>query len=145
MIKTKTEKTPVVRASSDEPRCCAALPSLKASFLMPDRHTTDPLGQPSHWQKQKKGAVNRNGFKVQGSKIQVPGSQEDKLFYVFSSDDVFSCAATSGDVRVSARACSQAQRHDINTKAQSAKTSTEVFFMFLLTTETIIRIYILSP
>ena len=40
---------------------------------------------------------------------------------VFSSDDVFSCAATSGDVRVCARASSQAQNHGSNTKARRAK------------------------
>ena len=55
---------------------------------------------------------------------------------VFASDDVFSCEATSGEVRAGARACSQAHTHDINTKAQSAKTSAEGFCMFLFTSET---------
>ena len=130
MIKTKTEKTPVVRAGSYEPRCCAALPSLKASFLMPDRHISNPSGQPSHWQKHKKGAVNFIGswLKVLKTRLiekahmsDLGRAQEDMLFYVFSSDEVFSCVATSGDVKVSARACSQAQNHDSNTKARRAK------------------------
>ena len=57
-------------------------------------------------------------------------------FLGFSSEDVFSCAATSDVVRACAGACSQAQSHDVSTKAQSAKTSAEGFFRFLLTSET---------
>ena len=49
----------------------------------------------------------------------------------FSSDDVFSCKATSEDVRAGAGACSQAQSHDVSTKARSAKTSAEGFLRFL--------------
>ena len=52
-------------------------------------------------------------------------------FLGFSSEDVFSCAATSGDGRACARARSQAQSHDITTIAQRAKTSLEVFSRFL--------------
>ena len=63
-------------------------------------------------------------------------SVERKRNGVFSSDDVFSCKATSDDVRAGAGACSQAQSHDVSTKAQSAKTSAEGFLMFLLTSET---------
>ena len=54
---------------------------------------------------------------------------------VFASDDVFSCEATSDDGGACARACSQAQRPDINTEARRAKTSAEEFFRFLLTKE----------
>ena len=39
----------------------------------------------------------------------------------FSSDDVFSCAATSGEVRACVGACSQTHSHDISTKARRAK------------------------
>ena len=57
-------------------------------------------------------------------------------FYCFSSDDAFSCKATSDEVRAGAGACSQAQSHDVSTKARSAKTSTEGFLRFLLTSGT---------
>ena len=50
----------------------------------------------------------------------------------FSFDDVFSCAATSDDVRVCARACSQAQNHEISTKARRAKDiSRGVLYVFV--------------
>ena len=55
-----------------------------------------------------------------------------KVFLVFSSDDVFSCAATSGEVRAGGRVCSQTQSHDSTTKAHSAKTSAEGFCLFFL-------------
>ena len=42
-------------------------------------------------------------------------------FYCFSSDDVFSCAATSGDGRACAGARSQAQSHDISTGLEELK------------------------
>ena len=42
-------------------------------------------------------------------------------FLGFSSDDVFSCAATSGDGRACAGACSQAQSHDVNTGLEELK------------------------
>ena len=58
------------------------------------------------------------------------------VFIVFASDDVFSCKATGDDVRACAGACSQAQSHDISTKARSAKTSTEGFSRFLFIIET---------
>jgi len=51
---------------------------------------------------------------------------------VFASEDVFSCEATCGDVVAGAGACSQAQSHDIDTKARRAKTSEEEFSRFLL-------------
>ena len=57
-------------------------------------------------------------------------------FFCFSSDDVFSCKATSDDGRACAGACSQAQSHAVSTKARSAKTSTEGFLRFLFITET---------
>ena len=49
---------------------------------------------------------------------------------VFALDDVFSCAATSGEVKVGAGACSQAQSHDFTMKARRAKTSEEGLFLF---------------
>ena len=53
-------------------------------------------------------------------------------FFCFSSDDVFSCKATSDDGRACVKACFQTQNHDVSTKAQSAWTSAEVFLRFLL-------------
>ena len=57
-------------------------------------------------------------------------------FLCFSSGNVFSCEVTSDEVRAGSGACSQAQSHDISKIAQSAKTSTEGFSMFLFITET---------
>ena len=42
-------------------------------------------------------------------------------FLGFSSDDVFSCAATSVDGKACAGACSQAQSHDVNTGLEELK------------------------
>ena len=64
------------------------------------------------------------------------GFASDYGFYCFSSDDVLSCKATSDDVTAGAGARSQAQSHDVSTKARSAKTSTEGFLRFLFITET---------
>ena len=63
---------------------------------------------------------------------------ENNVFFCFSSDDVFSCKATSDDGRAFAGACSQAKSHAVSTKTRSAKTSAEGFFRFLLTSETCI-------
>ena len=53
-------------------------------------------------------------------------------FLCFSSDDVFSCAATCGDGGACARARSQAQSHSISTKARRAKDiSRGVFYVFV--------------
>ena len=54
------------------------------------------------------------------------------VFLVFSSGDVFSCKATGDNGRASAGARSQVQSHDIGTKAQSAKTSSEGFSRFFV-------------
>ena len=51
-----------------------------------------------------------------------------KCFLGFASDDVFSCNATSDDVRAWAGACSQAQSHDISTEARRAKDIGRGFF-----------------
>ena len=66
-------------------------------------------------------------------------SAHENGFYCFSSDDVFSCRATSDDGRAFAGACSQAKSHAVSTKTRSAKTSAEGFFRFLLTSETCIK------
>ena len=46
-----------------------------------------------------------------------------KRHVVFASCDVLRCETTSDDGRGCARACSQAQSHDISTKARRAKTT----------------------
>ena len=83
-----------------------------------------------------------NGFLgfSESAKQDAPQHSPSKLdsafgFHCFSSDDVFGCAATSGDGRACAGACSQAKSHVVITIARSAKTSAEGFFRFLLTSE----------
>ena len=127
-MKTKTIKTPSVGLQLFQSLCAQCYDSVFKSALLHQSHTTSH----NHW-----GGSSPQKEKTKKTIHSVLYAlYNDYGFYCFSSDDVFSCKATSDDVRAGAGACSQAQSHDISTKAQSAKTSTEGFFRFLLTSGT---------
>ena len=96
-----------------------------------------PESKLSHSPEAQSGFVPKHslhGGKNPALRAEKPLSDMRSLFLVkrsvtvfFASDDVFSCKATSADVVACAGACSQAQSHDISTKARRAKTTAEGF------------------
>ena len=135
-MKTKTEKTPLVMAEACGPTSSPFVLCLKVNFRTGQKVCTVSFRNSATTSG--KNTVTLRSTEKPFSRI----SWDPKRFpvalflsaerVVFSSDDVFSCVATSDEVRACARACSQAQSHGISTKAQGAKTSEEGFFMFFL-------------
>ena len=125
-MKTKTIKTPLMTAERDALSYwpVTIVPESKLSHMATAHYGF--VTKLSHH----RGKTSRFALK------NLFGFASDYGFYCFSSDDVFSCKATSDEVRAGAGACSQAQSHAVSTKARSAKTSTEGFFRFLLTSGT---------
>ena len=133
-MKTKTIKTPSVGLILFQSLCAQCYDSVFKSTLLRQSHTT----RHTHWRgsSPQKEKPQKTIHSVQYVSYNQNG------FYCFSSEDVFSCRATSDDGRACAGVCSQAQNHAVSTKARSAKTSAEGFFRFLLTSETCINDYI---
>jgi hypothetical protein len=126
MMKTKTIKTPLMMAEAYSLSACPSSLALESKLSRKLESHTGLVPRLSHheWKNLKNSLFRMNVLYI------------ENVFYCFSSDDVFSCEATSDDVRACAGACSQAQSHAISTKAQRAKTSAEGFSWFLFITET---------
>ena len=117
-MKTKTIKTPLMTTERDalSYRPVTIVPESKLSH-MASVHYGFVTKLSHHGGKTPRFAL-KNHFEI-GVAL--------SCFYCFSSDDVFSCKATSDEVRACAGACSQAPSHDVSTKARSAKTSQRGF------------------
>ena len=135
-MKTKTEKTPLMMAESVAQSYwpVTIVPESKLSHMATAHYGFVP--KLSHHGGKNTALRAEKPFSwssLDSKRLQVVlFFSEAKRNGVFSSDDVFCCAATSDDVRFCARACSQAQSHDISTKAHRAKDiSRGVFNVFV--------------
>ena len=109
------------------PACCPSAFSPENKF---SRKTRRPLRfgsqtQPSWWQKPRSSRSKTLDYCCYGDGKTTCFSVERSVTVFSASIDVFCCVATSDEVREGARARSQAQRPDISTEAQRAKTSEE--------------------
>jgi hypothetical protein len=116
-MKTKTRKTPSVGLtllkSSCVKRQVSGYESELSSHTPASCHTTDVVQA----RRRKTPASLKNHF----SQYIAVMSGCAAGFLGFSSEDVFSCAATSDVVRACAGACSQAQSHDSSTGLEELK------------------------
>ena len=136
-METKTNKTPLMTAELFEPSSC---PSGLASESKLSRSPEAQFGfVPKLSLHGGKNTALRAEKPCRWSHLDSKRPGRAALFFsgaqrngVFAADDVCSCEATSGEGRAGARACSQAQSHDITTKAQSAKDiSRGVLYVFV--------------
>jgi hypothetical protein len=141
-MKTKTRKTPLMMTPVFDLTCCPSpfVPESELSHNVEAHHGLVPKPGHHEW---KNPALLKNIFSQ--SKTGISGCAagflvfcslcENRMhlgitqtsfgsalgFHCFSSDDVFSCAATSDGVRACAVACSQAQSHDSSTGLEELK------------------------
>ena len=117
MFKTKTIKTPLMMTPVFDLTCCpsAFVPESELSHNVEAHHGLVPkLG---HHEWKNPASLKNHSFQY----IAVIGGVGAAGFLGFSSEDVFSCAATSDVVRACAGACSQAQSHDSSTGLEELK------------------------
>ena len=141
MFKTKTIKTPLMMTPVFDLTCCPSpfVPESELSHNVEAHHGLVPKLGHHEW----KNSENREQSQTCLSFAEVhpvfaesknPASLKNHSFqYIavmsgcaagflgFSSEDVFSCAATSDVVRACAGACSQAQSHDSSTGLEELK------------------------
>jgi hypothetical protein len=115
-MKTKTRKTPLMMTTVFDLTCCpsAFVPESELSHNVEAHHGLVPKLGHHEW---KNPASLKNHF----SQYIAVMSGCAAGFLGFSSEDVFSCAATSDVVRACAGACSQAQSHDSSTGLEELK------------------------
>ena len=117
-MKTKTRKTPSVGLtllkSSCVKRQVSGYESELSSHTPASCHTTD-VAQARR--RKNPASLKNHSFQY----VAVIGGVGAAGFLGFSSEDVFSCAATSDVVRACAGACSQAQSHDSSTGLEELK------------------------
>ena len=108
--------------------CCpsAFVPESELSHNMEAHHGLVPkLG---HHEWKNPASLKKHSFQY----VAVIGGVGAAGFLGFSSEDVFSCAATSDVVRACAGACSQAQSHDSSTGLEELKHQQRGFQGFCL-------------
>jgi hypothetical protein len=115
-MKTKTRKTPLMMTTVFDLTCCpsAFVPESELSHNVEAHHGLVPKLGHHEWK-------NPASLKNHSFQYIAVMSGCAAGFLGFSSEDVFSCAATSDVVRACAGACSQAQSHDSSTGLEELK------------------------
>jgi hypothetical protein len=116
MFKTKTIKTPLMMTPVFDLTCCPSpfVPESELSHNVEAHHGLVPKLGHHEWK-------NPASLKNHSFQYIAVMSGCAAGFLGFSSEDVFSCAATSDVVRACAGACSQAQSHDSSTGLEELK------------------------
>lgn len=116
MFKTKTIKTPLMMTPVFDLTCCPSpfMPESELSHNVEAHHGLVPKLGHHEWK-------NPASLKNHSFQYIAVMSGCAAGFLGFSSEDVFSCAATSDVVRACAGACSQAQSHDSSTGLEELK------------------------
>lgn len=116
MFKTKTIKTPLMMTPVFDLTCCPSpfVPESELSHNVEAHHGLVPKLGHHEWE-------NPASLKNHSFQYIAVMSGCAAGFLGFSSEDVFSCAATSDVVRACAGACSQAQSHDSSTGLEELK------------------------
>jgi hypothetical protein len=116
MFKTKTIKTPLMMTTVFDLTCCPSpfVPESELSHNVEAHHGLVPKLGHHEWK-------NPASLKNHSFQYIAVMSGCAAGFLGFSSEDVFSCAATSDVVRACAGACSQAQSHDSSTGLEELK------------------------
>ena len=116
MFKTKTIKTPLMMTPVFDLTCCPSpfVPESELSNNVEAHHGLVPKLGHHEWK-------NPASLKNHSFQYIAVMSGCAAGFLGFSSEDVFSCAATSDVVRACAGACSQAQSHDSSTGLEELK------------------------
>jgi hypothetical protein len=115
-MKTKTRKTPLMMTTVFDLTCCPSpfVPESELSHNVEAHHGLVPKLGHHEWK-------NPASLKNHSFQYIAVMSGCAAGFLGFSSEDVFSCAATSDVVRACAGACSQAQSHDSSTGLEELK------------------------
>ena len=116
MFKTKTIKTPLMMTPVFDLTCCPSpfVPESELSHNVEAHHGLVPKLGHHEWK-------NPASLKNHSFQYIAVMSGCAAGFLGFSSEDVFSCAATSDVVRACAGPCSQAQSHDSSTGLEELK------------------------
>ena len=116
MFKTKTIKPPLMITPVFDLTCCPSpfVPESELSHNVEAHHGLVPKLGHHEWK-------NPASLKNHSFQYIAVMSGCAAGFLGFSSEDVFSCAATSDVVRACAGACSQAQSHDSSTGLEELK------------------------
>ena len=116
MFKTKTIKTPLMMTPVFDLTCCPSpfVPESELSHNVEAHYGLVPKLGHHEWK-------NPASLKNHSFQYIAVMSGCAAGFLGFSSEDVFSCAATSDVVRACAGACSQAQSHDSSTGLEELK------------------------